>query len=304
MFVIQGGSAPLRLKNMDAKFAVIAGSGGYDLLRNSDFGTDLGCKKIPTPFGESAPIHKISKEGINFLFLSRHGEERYSTSAPFVNYRANIWGLKECGAERIISWSGPGIINNGFSVGDFVLPHDVIDETKNRNYTFFEKKGIGFIRQQSPFCEEIRETLIKSFQELNLKFRNKGVYVCTQGPRLETTAEVNKYKISGGDMVGMTLIPEAFLARELEMCYASICYLTNFAEGISDRSFKKGELFEGMMNKDEQKKASASTKKFPVIIRKAVEQMQNLERNCCCKDAMLRYKKEGVISEDWRSWVQ
>ena len=289
---------------MNAKFAVIAGSGGYDILGNGDFGTNLECKKIPTPFGESAPIHRFSKDGINFLFLSRHGEERYSIAAPFVNYRANIWALKECAVERIISWSGPGIINNRFSVGDFALPHDIIDETKNRQYTFFEKKGIGFIRHKSPFCGETREALIKIFHELNLKFHNNGVYVCTQGPRLETAAEINKYKISGGDLVGMTLVPETFLARELEMCYAPICYLTNFAEGISDRPFKKGELFEGMINNDEQKKASSSCKRFPVIIRKSIELIQNLERNCSCKNALLRYKEDGIISEDWRSWIQ
>lgn len=289
---------------MDAQFAVIAGSGGYDLLHNGCFGADLECKKIPTPFGESAPIHRFSKNDINLLFLSRHGEERYSMSAPFINYRANIWGLKECGVARIVSWSGPGIINKEFSAGDFVLPHDIIDETKNRDYTFFENKGIGFIRQQSPFCDDIREKSIKVLQKLKLKFHNKGVYVCTQGPRLETPAEINKYKISGGDMVGMTLIPEAFLARELEICYTPICYLTNFAEGISDRHFQKGELFEGMANKNERSIVADSFSRFPAIIEKLFKAMLDTERSCHCKDAMLRYKKEGIISEDWRTWIQ
>ena len=289
---------------MDAKFAIIAGSGGYDILRDGYFGTDSECKKILTPFGESAPIHRFSQDGMNFLFLSRHGEKRYSISAPFVNYRANIWALKECGTEKIVSWSGPGIICKEFSVGDFVLPHDVIDETKNRNYTFFEKKGIGFIRQQSPFCAEIREILMTALQELHLKFHDRGVYVCTQGPRLETSAEIKKYKISGGDMVGMTLIPEAFLARELEICYAPICYLTNFAEGISTRPFQNGELFEGMVTNGEKIRVFESIRQFPNIIRRFIKKMQNSERNCHCRDAMLRYKKEGVISEDWRTWIE
>jgi 5'-methylthioadenosine phosphorylase len=289
---------------MDDKFAVIGGSGGYDILRDGNFGDDLDCKKVLTPFGESAPVHRFSKNGISFLFLSRHGEERYSASAPFVNYRANIWALKECGVNRIFSWSGPGIINKELSTGDFVLPHDLIDETKNRDYTFFETKGIGFIRQKSPFCEEIRKVLRSTIQQLNLKLHEKGVYVCTQGPRLETPAEINKYKISGGDMVGMTLVPEAFLARELEMCYAPACYLTNYAEGVLDRSIETGELFEGMVNNEEKTKIDESVKQFPAIIQKLVMTMQSVKRSCHCKDAMLRYKKEGVISEDWRTWIK
>lgn len=289
---------------MTDEFAVIAGSGGYDILRNGLFGSDLNCINVLTPFGKSAPIHKFSKNGISLLYLSRHGEERYSLSAPFVNYRANIWALKECGVKRIVSWSGPGIIKKEFSVGDFVLPHDIIDETKNRDYTFFENKGIGFIRQQSPFCEEIRSALIEVLKKLNLKFHKKGVYVCSQGPRLETPAEINKYKILGGDMVGMTLVPEAFLARELEMCYTPICYLTNFAEGIFDREFQKGELFEGMADNKEQKIVADAFKQFPLIIQKVFQAIENLQRGCCCKDAMLRYKKDGIIAEDWRSWIK
>lgn len=288
---------------MSKGFAVIAGSGGYDLLNNVSLGKELECKKILTPFGESSPIHLFKKDGISLFFLSRHGEKGYSVSAPFVNYRANIWGLKECGVERIISWSGPGIINEEFSVGNFAVPHDLLDETKNRNYTFFEKKGIGFIRQQSPFCETIRKELIQTLLEFKLKFHEKSVYVCTQGPRLETPAEIRKYKMMGGDLVGMTLVPEAFLARELEMCYSPICYLTNFAEGICDRPFAKGRLFEGMMDNEERKSTADSIRQFPKIFQKVFCTMQNLERTCHCKDAMLRYKKKGIISEDWHSWI-
>lgn len=288
---------------MKEEFAVIAGSGGYKLLNNNCLGTEQECKKILTPFGESSPIHRFTKDGISLFFLSRHGEKGYSVSAPFVNYRANIWGLKECGVERIISWSGPGIINKEFSVGNFAVPHDILDETKNRDYTFFEKKGIGFIRQQSPFCDNIRKELIQALSELKLKFHGKSVYVCTQGPRLETPAEIKKFQLLGGDLVGMTLIPEAFLARELEMCYTPICYLTNFAEGISDRPFAKGELFEGMMDNEERKRTTDSMRQFPIIIQKVFRSMQNLKRDCHCKDAMLRYKKEGIISEDWHTWI-
>ncbi len=289
---------------MKEPFAVIAGSSGYNLLGKSCLGIEQECKKILTPFGESSPIHRFSKDGFSMLFLSRHGEKKYSLSAPFVNYRANIWALKECGVERIIAWSGPGIINDKFSVGNFALPHDLIDETKNRDYTFFENKGIGFIRQKFPFCEIIRKELVKTMTGLNLEFHAKSVYVCTQGPRLETPAEIQKYKMFGGDIVGMTLIPEAFLARELEICYAPICYLTNFAEGTRERPYQKGELFEGMIDNNDRKSISDSLRQFPIIFQKVYGSLQNLERDCDCKNAMLRYRKEGCISEDWRNWIK
>lgn len=238
---------------MKEKLAVIGGSGAYKLIKDR-LGIEKERKIVHTPFSKGVLLHLFDHKGINFIFLSRHGEKGYSLSAPFVNYRANIWALKEVGVERIISWSGPGIINKSFKIGEYLLPHDLIDETKGRESTFFKDTGLGFIRQKEPFCPEIREGLIKTLKKLNLKFQDSGVYVCTEGPRLETPAEIRKFKIIGGDVVGMTLAPEAFLAREIEMCYASICYLTNFAEGTKERPFKKGRLFEGMQTEGEKKK--------------------------------------------------
>jgi 5'-methylthioadenosine phosphorylase len=292
---------------MNDKFAVIGGSGAYDLLKNEGFGVDLECRKIITPFGESASIHRFKSEAkashYSFLFISRHGETGYEISAPFVNYRANIWALKECGVERIISWSGPGIINKKYSVGDFVIPHDIIDETRGREYTFFGGMGIGFIRQSHPFCSEIRDTLSSALKDVKENYHIEGVYVCTQGPRLETAAEIRKFRILGGDMVGMTLAPEVFLSRELEMCYASVCYLTNYAEGIEDRDYTEGELFEGMQNNHEMDRVDKSILRFPEIIRKTFERLSSMNRECHCKYAMERYKKKGVIGDDWHLWI-
>ena len=133
------------------KLAIIGGSGAYHLLENNSFGKEIDCQIITTPFGPSAPIHQFSIDDKSFLFLSRHGEKDYSLTAPFVNYRANIYALKKCDVETIVSWSGPGIINLSFRPGEFILPHDLIDETKNRESTFFKNRGYGFIRQNDPF---------------------------------------------------------------------------------------------------------------------------------------------------------
>jgi len=303
---------------------IIGGSQAYRLLEERAFsGKRLG--ERGTPFGNSQPIYKLNTPTKNIVyFLSRHGENKYSVTAPFVNYRANIYALKDLGVEVIIAWTGPGAINTDYKIGDFVIIDDIIDETHSRASTFFENKGIGFIRMSEPFCPTLRRILKDTLTNLsaktgipaclnrrgetpvpsNLSFHDKGVYVCTHGPRLETKAEIRKYKTYKADLVGMTLAPEVFLAKELEMCYAALGYVTNYAEGVVEREYKKGELFEGMLLKKEAKKVDEAVHKFPEIINYITENINDYEFTCNCKDSMLRYKKRGDIGEDWREWVK
>mgnify|MGYP004000782753 FL=1 len=275
--------------------AVIGGSGAYHLLADQVLGKEKKCLSLDTPYGASAPIHHFISDDLEFLFLSRHGETDYSLTAPFVNYRANIHALKECGVRRIIAWSGPGIINTAFKPGDFVVPHDIIDETRNRATTFFDNTGVGFIRQSQPFCPQIAHTLHDILHDSGLPHHEQAVYACTEGPRLETPAEIRKLRILGADLVGMTLAPEAFLAREKEICYTPFCYLTNYAEGVKPREFKKGELFEGMQTEEEKKHVDASIQKFPALIRAVFESLKEEERACDCSEALRRYKNKGMI---------
>ncbi|MGP0566080.1 MULTISPECIES: MTAP family purine nucleoside phosphorylase [unclassified Nitrospina] len=288
---------------MQANLAVIGGSGAYHLLTRNLLGEEVSCSSKSTPFGESAPLHEFRFGETTFLFLSRHGETDYSLTAPFVNYRANIYALKECGVQRIIAWSGPGIINRAYRPGEFVLPHDVIDETRNRESTFFKGRGVGFIRQSHPFCPEVRDALHESMHLSGVTHHDKAVYVCTQGPRLESPAEIKKFRIVGADLVGMTLCPEAFLARELEMCYAPVCYLTNYAEGVVERDFKKGELFEGMQSSEEKTQVEAAVQRFPSIIAGGFTQLMDRVPQCNCPHALKRYRDKGMIGDDWREWV-
>ena len=285
-------------KKGSVRIAVIGGSGAYHLLTKESLGKEKKCQSIDTPYGESAPIHHFSIDGLEFLFLSRHGETDYSITAPFVNYRANIYALKECGVQRIIAWSGPGIINTAFEPGDFVVPHDIIDETKNRPTTFFDNTGIGFIRQSRPFCPQIGQALHDVLHETDLQHHNQAVYACTEGPRLETPAEIRKLRILGADLVGMTLAPEAFLAREKEICYSPFCYLTNYAEGVKPRNFEKGKLFEGMQTIEEKNQVDNAIQKFPSLIRTVFETLKEEERTCDCSEALRRYKNKGFVSED------
>ncbi|MGR3220436.1 MAG: MTAP family purine nucleoside phosphorylase [Candidatus Anammoxibacter sp.] len=287
---------------MKSEFAIIGGSQAYDLLKTGDVsGERLG--PVNTPFGLSQPIYRLGEEFGNAFFLSRHGEKAYSITAPFVNYRANIYALKDKGVKRIVSWSGPGTINTNFKIGQYVIVDDIIDETKRRKSTFFENKGIGFVRQNPVFCTTLRGLIKDSLSSLSATFADKGTYVCTEGPRLETPAEIRKFSIIGGDLVGMTLSPEVFLAKELEMCYATICYITNYAEGVVERPFKPGELFEGLANDDDRRLVHDAVMNFPAILKKIVGDCRSVKDVCVCRSLMERHRKRGDVGDDWHDWV-
>jgi len=288
--------------NINVTFAVIGGSRAYDLLQNGNInGERIGA--LQTPFGNSQPVYLIQNPQYDMLFLSRHGEKGYNITAPFVNYRANIYALKELGVKQIVSWSGPGTINQSYKIGEFVLADDIVDETHGRESTFYKNKGIGFIRQFPVFCPTLRNCIRYSLNNLLINFSESGTYVCTQGPRLETAAEIRKYKSYGGALVGMTLVPEVFLAKELEMCYAAICYVTNYAEGILNRPFKAGELFEGLSNDTDRKTVEKAVSKFPIIITEIAKNIKQQGFICQCQSSMERYKIRGDIGTDWHEWV-
>ena len=283
--------------------AIIGGSGAYDLLAAGSMGKQKKIRAIKTPFGKVSNIRKFEGEEFSFYFLSRHGDDGYKIAAPFVNYRANIWALKSLGTERILSWSGPGVINPEMEVGSYAVPDDIIDMTKSRPSTFFEKGGLGFIRMNTPFCPDLRHSLLFALEAQKLPRYDRGAYLCTEGPRLETPAEIKLYYSYGADLVGMTLVPEAFLARELEICYASICYLTNYAEGVAARDYRQGALFEGMQTEEEKNSVEAAVDRLPEIATQALKAVAGHPRECNCKDAMLRYKNRGDIGDDWRTWI-
>ncbi len=283
----------------------IGGSAAYRLMsENKITGRPLGPR--PTPYGDSQPVFHVNDPQGGFYFLSRHGEHGYEITAPYVNYRANIYALRDLGVRTLIAWSGPGAINENFKIGQFVVPDDIVDETKNRAYTFYENTGIGFVRQHPTFCPLLRDKICNTLAALDLQHDNTATYVCTQGPRLETRAEIRKFAQYGGDLVGMTLVPEAFLAKELEMCYAAICYVTNYAEGVGPaRHFQPGALFEGLATPEEMARVNAAVDRFPEIITRLTAALaeQSESPDCRCRQTMQRYRQRGDIGTDWHEWV-
>lgn len=288
---------------MECKNAVIGGTGAYTLLGRGVFEFER-LRPIHTPYGESQTIFTVNQEGVRFLFMSRHGEEDYDISAPYVNYQANIYALKELGVTNIIAWSGPGAINKELKPGQYIIPDDIIDQTHGRKSSFFEGRGIGHVRQSPVFCPRMAVTLERSIRKLGYACRSGGTYVCTQGPRLETAAEIRMYGTLGGDIVGMVVAPECFLAKELEMCYIPLCYISNYAEGVRKRTYKAGVIFEGLNTDEEQEQVNVSLGTIPKIILEFFKNLEEEETQCFCQFAMERHRKKGSIGQEWHEWFE
>lgn len=237
-------------------------------------------------------------------FSFRGTEKRDTASQPLLLIIGRTFmPSKNSGSNRLFRGQVRGAMNTSYQIGEYVIIDDVVDETHGRESTFYKNQGIGFIRQSPVFCTTLRECIKNSLKNLEINFSGKGTYVCTQGPRLETPAEIRKYKFYGGNLVGMTLVPEVFLAKELELCYAAICYVTNYAEGVVDRPFKAGELFEGLSSDADRKAVENAVFRFPIIIKEIAQNIGQQSTLCQCQSLMERYKKRGNIGPDWRDWV-
>ncbi|MEM2281487.1 MAG: S-methyl-5'-thioadenosine phosphorylase [Candidatus Bathyarchaeia archaeon] len=222
-----------------AKVAIVGGT-GFERLFTSPEEIIVG-----TPYGIPPPLSIGEISGKGAVFLPRHGPEH--TAPPHkVNYRANIYALHQLGVERIVAVNAVGAINMDFKPGDVVIPHDFVDFTKQRHATFYDEAPVTHIDMSKPYCPELRETLIQCAEKLGLHVWNRAVLVCTEGPRFETPAEIEMFRKLGFDIVGMTGVPEAVLARELEICYATVCFVSNMAAGMQERLTPK-EVYEVSM---------------------------------------------------------
>jgi 5'-methylthioinosine phosphorylase len=189
-----------------------------------------------TPYGEpSGPLTFGRLCGIDVVFLARHGYGH--TIAPHeVNYRANLRALKDVGATEIVSVASVGGIRADLPPGSLVVPDQIIDYTWGRRSTFFDGPGtaVHHVDFTEPYSSRLRSRILKAAAACGEKVANGGVYAATQGPRLETAAEINRLERDGATIVGMTGMPEAVLARELDLDYAAITVVANFAAGRGD----------------------------------------------------------------------
>jgi 5'-methylthioadenosine phosphorylase len=256
-----------------SKIGLIGGSGLYDIK-----GFVLKQKKsVTTAFGKPSDQYLIGSIGdTEIVFLPRHGK-KHNIPPHMINYRANIWGFKKLGVDRIISISAVGGIKKGLKPGDIVILDQTMDMTKNRRSTFYDgKNGVVHIDFTEPYCPELRRTALKAGRQAGVTLKNGGNYVAVEGPRLETAAEIKSFKLLGGDVVGMTGMPEASLAREAAICYSGISVVANYAAGISKTKLTVPEVMEAM---------HASTEKLKRMLEK-IFTLVSEERSCSCGDAL------------------
>ena len=210
--------------NPQAKLAVIGGSGLYSMAGLSE----IEEHDLDTPFGKpSAPVVSGVLSGTRVAFLARHGRGHHINPSE-VNYRANIYALKLMGAERIVSISACGSLREDYAPGDLVIPDQLFDLTRERKRSFFGEGLVAHVGVADPYCPELSEKLYLACKATGATVHHGGAVITVEGPRFSTKAESNTYRAWGMSLIGMTTSPEAFLAREAEICYAVMSHVTDY----------------------------------------------------------------------------
>jgi 5'-methylthioadenosine phosphorylase len=227
---------------MNVEMAIIGGTGVYD----PDIMSDIKDETVSTPYGD-VPLKIGVYRNRPLAFMNRHGDG-HSVPPHLVNYRANIAALKKIGVKCILATAAVGSLNPAMQPGHFVFVDQFLDLTHARPATFFDggDAGVVHIDMTNPYCAELRDVLSRAARSERLAAHPSGTYVCTDGPRFETAAEIKMYRLLGGDLVGMTGVPEAPLAREAEICYATVAMVTNYAAGISPANLTHQEVLDTM----------------------------------------------------------
>ncbi len=252
---------------------VMGGSGLYQMEGIEEVQTVT----LKTPFGDPSDSFVVGRlEGVKVVFLPRHGKgHRIQPSS--LNFRANIYGMKMLDVQWIIGVSAVGSMKDSIHPGDMVIPNQFIDLTKGRPNTFFSDGIVGHISFADPVCPELGQILFQAGKEVGAPVQKNGTYLCIEGPQFSTRAESRLYRTWGVDIIGMTNLPEAKLAREAEICYATIAFVTDYDcwyEEAGDVSV--GEILRIL---------AQSTKIAKSAIRHAVKQLPE-KRECVCASAL------------------
>jgi len=264
---------------MTVKIGIIGGSGFY----NMGIIKDAEEIQVNTPFGKTSDKVTLGKiKGTDVAFLPRHGKG-HVYPPHMVNYRANIFALKECGVEYLVSIAAVGSLKKKIKPCDFVIADQLIDRSFKRATTFFEDGATAHVAFADPFCKTLSDLAYKTVKEQKVDV-HRGTYICMEGPQFSTRAESNLYRSWDVDVIGMTLAPEAKLAREAEMCACGILTVTDYDcwyEGEDDVTVTS--VIETLKKND---------KNLADVLKNLVPKI-NYERNCRCKNAL-----EGAIITD------
>jgi 5'-methylthioadenosine phosphorylase len=248
--------------------AIIAGTGIYDIP-----GFDFERRVIETRYG-SALVNIARKDGFELAFLARHGLD-HTTPPHKINYLANLKALQLLGVKRILATNAVGSISRQIPPAGLAVITDFLDFTHGRTFTYYDggKSGLVHTNMEAPYCPALSARLRELGAQYELKIAPNAVYVATNGPRFETPAEIRMYAKLGGDIVGMTGVPEVVLARELNMHYAALAYSINWASGMEE----KMEFVSGQMAEIRQRMAA-------LLVRVLQE---SFVLNCSCENALM-----------------
>ena len=253
--------------------------------------------KLDTPFGDPSDVYIRGKlKGVPVIFQARHGRGHRITS-PGVNYRGNIYGFKALGVDTLISVAAVGSMKEKYHPTDIVIPDQFYDHTKSRECSFFESSPAVHVDFADPVCPVISGVLFESGKAVGAKVHTGGTYICIEGPAFSTRAESNIYRSWGVDVIGMTAAPEAKLAREAEICYASLSLVTDYDVWKE----KTADVTAGLILANMRTVAETAKE----IIKEAVPRIKD-DRDCACRDMLMHSiaTAPDIISDETRTTLE
>ena len=256
-----------------ATVGVIGGSGLYEMksIRNPR------PVKVKTPFGaHSGPLLLGELKGAACAFLPRHGKGHVLNPSE-INARANLYALKSLGVERVVAFAAVGSLKEELAPRHFVVPDQLVDETKGRASTFFSGGIVAHVAFDAPFCAEQSELLYQSARGLGIASHRGGTYICMEGPTFSTRAESEYHRKMGYSIIGMTAVPEARLAREAELCYSLVCLVTDYD------CWKQGEEVSSVQVVEN---VSANVANAQRVLERAAQRLAERPRQCRCATAL------------------
>ncbi len=259
-------------------------------------------KSPHTPFGDSGDIYIVQRDGRRFYLLARYGAGEGPAACEH-DCRANIYALRELGVKTVLGWTPARAATRNLSVGDLVIPSDLIDFTTRGGGSFFERSALGCLREFPVFCTNLRPAAQDVMENLKLPCRPGGVVAVTDGPRMATSAEVRMFTTCGASMLTHAIAPEVFLACELQMCYAAVCYVSGYAEtGSTHKPFHSTGLFGREMDDPAAKWRQVVCDDMLDVVAGVFKEAQATEKNCSCGRAMEEMKNTFNLPDDWREW--
>lgn len=257
----------------EVRIAVIGGSGFYQM----EGLTDIEEVSLTTPFGAPSDALVLGTlEGERVAFLPRHGRG-HRISPSFLNVRANVFALKTLGVETVFSFSAVGSLREAIEPTSFVVPNQLFDHTKGRTSSFFGEGLVAHVSMAEPYCPHVRSTLLAAGKAVGARVHDGGTYICIEGPQFSTVAESKTYRAWGMDIIGMTAATEAKLAREAEMCYATLAAVTDFDVWHLEHDTVTTEMILQNLH--------LNVESGRRIVREAIRTLPR-ERECGCRNAL------------------